>query len=277
MYGFLRRPKWIIFTFGVILLIVLMVNLGFWQLRRLDTRKAHNAQISARTASAEVPLADLVKPDTPMDATADVQWREVSATGRYDESQQVLVRNRTYNGIPGYFVLTPLEVPGGDVVIVNRGFVPLETSGTKPKVPAAPSGVVAVNGRVRSTQKRGLFGPRDPVEGTLTEVARADLARLQQQMPDHLLPVYIELETSDPSEARGITPVPLPELDDGPHLSYAIQWFLFSALAVVGWVLVVRKTAKGGDNIIDDEMTDDTATEGDDRASTVVGADDTAP
>ncbi len=207
-----------------------------------------------------MPLADLVKPDTPMDATADVQWREVSATGRYDESQQVLVRNRTYNGIPGYFVLTPLQVPGGDVVIVNRGFVPLETSGTKPKVPAAPSGVVAVNGRVRSTQKRGLFGPRDPVEGTLTEVARADLARLQQQMPYHLLPVYIELETSDPSEARGITPVPLPELDDGPHLSYAIQWFLFSALAVVGWVLVVRKTAKGGDNIIDDEMTDDTAT-----------------
>ena len=128
------------------------------------------------------------------------------------------MRNRTYNGIPGYFVLTPLEVPGGDVVIVNRGFVPLETSGTKPKVPAAPSGVVAVNGRVRSTQKRGLFGPRDPVEGTLTEVARADLARLQQQMPYHLLPVYIELETSDPSEARGITPVPLPELDDGPHL-----------------------------------------------------------
>ena len=92
-----------------------------------------------------------------MDATADVQWREVSATGRYDESQQVLVRNRTYNGIPGYFVLTPLEVPSGDVVIVNRGFVPLETSGTKPKVPAAPSGVVAVNGRVRSTQKRGLL------------------------------------------------------------------------------------------------------------------------
>ena len=100
---------------------------------------------------------------------------EVSATGRYDESQQVLVRNRTYNGIPGYFVLTPLQVPGGNVVIVNRGFVPLETSGTKPKVPPAPSGVVAVNGRVRSTQKRGLFGPRDPVEGTLTEVARADL------------------------------------------------------------------------------------------------------
>ena len=184
----------------------------------------------------------------------------------------MLVRNRTYNGIPGYFVLTPLVVPGGDAVIVNRGFVPLETSGNEPDVPTAPSGVVAVNGRVRSTQKRGLFGPRDPTEGTLTEVARADLARLQQQMPYHLLPVYIELETSDPSEARGITPVPLPELDDGPHLSYAIQWFMFSALAVIGWVLVVRKTAKGGGNIIDDEVTD-----GETRAATVVGADDTAP
>ena len=225
-----------------------------------------------------MPLADLVKPDTPMDATAGVQWREVSATGRYDESQQVLVRNRTYNGIPGYFVLTPLAGAGRRrrdrrTAASCRS----RRAATKPEVPPAPSGVVAVNGRVRSTQKRGLFGPRDPAEGTLTEVARADLARLQQQMPYHLLPVYVELETSDPSEARGITPVPLPELDDGPHLSYAIQWFLFSALAVVGWVLVVRKTAKGGDKILDDEMPDDTAIDGDDRAATVVGADDTAP
>jgi surfeit locus 1 family protein len=267
VYGFLRRPKWIFFTIGVILLIVLMVNLGFWQLRRLHTREAMNAQVTERTKSDEVPFADLVKPDTPLNATGDVQWREVSATGRYDESQQVLVRNRSYNGIPGYFVLTPLVVPGGDAVIVNRGFVPLETSGTKPKVPAAPSGVVVVNGRVRSTQKRGMFGPRDPAVGTLTEVARADLARLQQQIPYHLMPAYIELETSDPSEAKGVTPVPLPELDNGPHLSYAIQWFTFSALAIVGWVLVVRKTVKGGDEIYDDEQ----------QEPSVVGAEDTAP
>ena len=250
MYRFLGRPKWIAFTLGVILLIFVMMNLGFWQLRRLDSRKEHNAQVRERTAAAVVPIDDLVRPDTPVDQTSDVQWRNISTTGRYDETQQVLVRNRSYNGIPGYHVLTPLVLPKGDAVIVNRGFIPLETTGDRPDVPAAPSGVVTVNGRVRSSQKRGQFGPRDPAEGTLTEVARADLVRLQQQMPYHLLPVYVELESSQPPDSRGLTPVPSPELDDGPHLSYAVQWFCFSALAVVGWFLVVRKTAKGEPEIV---------------------------
>jgi cytochrome oxidase assembly protein ShyY1 len=195
-------------------------------------------------------LDDLVSPDTPVTDTGDVQWRTVSTTGRYDESQQVLVRNRSYNGIPGYHVLTPLVLPSGDAVIVNRGFLPLETTGNTPDIPAAPSGVVTVDGRVRSSQKRGHFGPRDPAEGTLTEVARADLVRLQQQMPYHLLPAYVELESSQPADSTGLTPVPLPELDEGPHLSYAIQWFIFSALAVVGWILVVRKTAHGSEEIV---------------------------
>ena len=250
MYGFLRRPKWIVFTLGVILLIFVMMNLGFWQLRRLDTRKEHNAQIRERAAAAVVPVGDLVAPTTPIDQTGDVQWRNVSTTGRYDETQQVLVRNRSYNGIPGYHVLTPLVLPSGDAVIVNRGFVPLETSGDKPDVPAAPSGVVTVDGRVRSSQQRGRFGPRDPAEGTLTQVARADLVRLQQQMPYRILPVYVELESSQPADSTALTPVPLPELDEGPHLSYAIQWFIFSVLAVIGWILVVRKTAKGSPEIV---------------------------
>ncbi len=250
VYGFLRRPKWIALTLGVVLLVVVMVNLGFWQLRRLDARKEHNAQVRERSAAAVVPLDELVPPDAPVTQTGDVQWRNVTASGRYDESQQVLVRNRSYNGLPGYHVLTPLVLSSGDALVVNRGFVPLETSGERPDVPPAPQGTVEVTGRVRSSQKRGSFGPRDPAEGTLTEVARADLVRLQQQMPYHLLPVYVELESSQPAGAAGVTPVPLPELDEGPHFSYAIQWFCFSALAIVGWVVVVRKTAKGDDDMV---------------------------
>ena len=256
MYRFLLRPKWIIFTLGIILLIVVMVNLGFWQLRRLDDRKAVNAQVRERTAAAIVPLDDLVlRQGDHLAVPGNIEWRNVSTTGRYDESQQVLVRNRSYNGSPGYHVLTPLVLPSGDAVIVNRGFIPLETTGDKPIVPAAPAGVVTVNGWVRSSQKRGHFGPRDPAEGTLTEVARADLVRLQQQLPYRILPVYVERESSQPADARAITPLPLPSLDEGPHLSYAIQWFLFCGLAVIGWVLVVRKTAKGGPEFVEVDQT----------------------
>ena len=74
----------------------------------------------------------------------------------------MLVRNRSYNGSPGYHVLTPLVLPSGDAVIIDRGFVPLETSGTAPDVPTPPSGVVVVDGWVRSSQKRGSSGPATP-------------------------------------------------------------------------------------------------------------------
>jgi len=68
--------------------------------------------------------------------------------------------------------------------------------------------------------------------------------------------VYLELESSQPADAKGLTPIPLPELDEGPHLSYAIQWFTFSALAVIGWVLVVRKTARGEPEVVSFEDMD---------------------
>ena len=143
-----------------------------------------------------------------MDQTGDVQWRSVSTTARYDERQQVLVRNRSYNGIPVPRADAAGVLPSGDAVIVDRGFVPLETSGDKPDVPAAPSGVVTVDGRVRGSQQRGRFGPRDPAEGTLTQVAHADLVRLQQQMPYRILPVYVELESSNPADSTALTPRP---------------------------------------------------------------------
>ena len=82
------------------------------------------------------------------------------------------------------------------------------------------------------------------MEGTLTALARADIARLQQQTAYPLLPFYVELESSTPADAGGPTPIPLPDLDDGPHLSYAFQWFIFATLAVIGWVVVVRKSGR---------------------------------
>jgi surfeit locus 1 family protein len=234
VYAFLRRPKWIAFTLGILVLVIVMVNLGLWQLRRLDEREARNDAVRARETQPAVPVAQ-----------ADGgEWQPVRATGEYDVDAQVLVRNRSLRGSPGYHVLTPLVLPTGEALVVNRGFIPLETTGDAPMVPEPPAGSVTVDGRVRESQTRGRFGPRDPEEGTLTAMARADVARLQQQTAYPLLPFYVELESSSPSDPGGPTPIPLPDLDSGPHLSYAIQWFTFATLAVVGWVVVVRKTAR---------------------------------
>ena len=234
MYAFLRRPKWIAFTLGVLLLVVVLVNLGLWQLRRLDERQERNAAVRERATQETVPI----------EQADGGEWQNVQATGEYDADRQVLVRNRSLNGSPGYHVLTPLVLPTGEGLVVNRGFIPLETSSDGPVVPEPPTGSISVDGRVRASQTRGSFGPRDPAEGTLTALARADIARLQQQISYPLLPFYVELESSTPAEAGGPTPIPLPHLDDGPHLSYAIQWFTFATLAVVGWVVVVRKSGR---------------------------------
>ncbi len=211
-----------------------MVNLGLWQLRRLDERQARNAAVRERETQTAVPI----------EQADGGEWQRVQATGEYDVDGQVLVRNRSLNGSPGYHVLTPLVLAGGEGLVVNRGFIPLETSGDGPAVPEPPAGSVTVDGRVRASQTRGRFGPRDPVEGTLTALSRADIARLQQQTAYPLLPFYVELESSTPADAGGPTPIPLPDLDDGPHLSYAFQWFIFATLAVIGWVVVVRKSGR---------------------------------
>ena len=108
-----------------------------------------------------------------------------------------------------------------------------------------PDGLLPpVEGFLRSTETAAGVQVDDPDEGVLDALARPDLARLQQQLPYPILPAYVQLEAQSPEQAGPLpVPVPRPELDDGPHLSYAVQWFLFSAIALVGYPLVLRKLA----------------------------------
>src|SRR5690606_38885870 len=120
-----------------------------------------------------------------------------------------------------------------------RGFVPYNY-----EVPAAPSGEVVIRGRLRPSQTRNTGGLSDPAEGVLTEVHRIDVNRLQQQLDAPVLPMYVDLLESIPAESDLIAPVADPKLPEGPHLSYAVQWSIFSVAAIVGWVLAVRRSAR---------------------------------
>jgi len=210
------------------------VNLGFWQLRRLDERRAANREVSSRTAAEVATIKDL-----PADPQA-AQWRRVTVAGTWDPTGQILIRNRSLDGQPGLHVVTPLTDRAGHAVLVNRGFIPLADEAHPPAPATAP---VTVVGRVRVSQERGSLGPRDPATGDLATLNRVDVARIQQQTEVTLAPFYLELITEDPASAAAPAPLPLPGLDEGPHLSYAIQWFIFTACAAAGWVLVVRKSA----------------------------------
>jgi cytochrome oxidase assembly protein ShyY1 len=234
MYRSLLKPRWIAFHVLVLALMVTMVSLGFWQLRRLDERQAANHEISNRTAATPVSIDEL--PADPRGA----QWRRVTVGGVWDPAGQVLIRNRSLDGQPGLHVVSPLSDRAGHAVLVNRGFIPLADE-ANPPAPAA--GQVTIVGRVRVMQERGSLGPRDPATGTLTTLNRIDVARIQQQSAVTLAPFYLELVTEDPTPATAPVPLPLPALDEGPHLSYAIQWFIFTTCTAAGWVLVVRKSA----------------------------------
>ena len=234
MYRFLLTPRWIAFHLLVIAGIVLMVNLGFWQLRRLDERQAFNTEVTSRIDLPPAPLEDVLAGADP----DDVEWRSVEASGTYLPDEELRVVNRSQGGIAGDMVVTPLQLADGRILLVERGFVPLTAD-----VTAAPTGAVDIVGRLRPSQERRRGQLSDAATGELTEAQRIDIARLAPQLPGLPVPMYVELTSSDPPESGPYPqPVTAPELGEGPHLSYAVQWFIFSAAVAVGWVLAVRKS-----------------------------------
>jgi surfeit locus 1 family protein len=246
-YAFARRPKWILSHLLVLVLVVVMINLGFWQLRRLDQKRDRNALIEERMDEPVAQIDEVVDQGAALDAGEDVRYRRATATGTYAAEDQVLVRNRSFDGAAGSWVLTPLVLDDGTAVVVNRGWVPVTGDLELDPAAAPPTGTVDVEGLVEETQERGRFGPRDPEDGTLDVLSRVDLARYQAQVDLPLYPVWLQLTEQEPAQGEMPTPVEPPELDEGPHLSYAVQWFTFTAIALIGYPLILRRRARSGE------------------------------
>jgi surfeit locus 1 family protein len=251
-YRFLWRPWWIVSHVFVLALVVVFVNLGFWQLRRLDERRTYNALVESRQDRVPVDISELLPagPAATEGEVDEVSFRSVSLSGTYAPEQEVLIRNRTYDGVPGYWVVTPLVLDDGSAVAVNRGWVPFAT--TSPDGPwpefAPPSGRLTVDGMVRESQARssGLVGgPIDAAEGRLSTLSRVDVARLDRQVPEDLYPLSVDLREQDPAQSGDLPlPVPPPDLSEGPHLNYAGQWFIFATLTAVVYPLLLRRVAR---------------------------------
>lgn len=220
-----RRPIWLLGHVVALSAVVAFVRLGVWQLDRLDEKKARNRIIAERADGPAIDLSDVV--------VERAAYQHVVATGRFDPSGEVLIRNRSFQGSVGAHVVTPLVVDDG-AVLVNRGWVPLDGE------PApAPTGVVTVEGLLFDTQERTI-GPTDPPDGLLDVLNRVDVGRIDQQYGADLYPLYLSQSAPD---AEGDYPIrlPPPARDEGPHQSYAVQWFLFAGVVVVGYPLLLRR------------------------------------
>ncbi|CAN5669734.1 SURF1 family protein [soil metagenome] len=245
VYRFALRPRWLLSHVAVAVLVVAMVLLGLWQLRRLDERRSANDLIERRSSQEVVGVTELIAANDGGAAADRHLYRQVIARGVYLADEEVLVRSRSLEGAPGSWVLTPLLLDSGTAVVVNRGWIPNDGSrDVAPPGAEPPEGDVAVRGLLYPSQQRSGLGPADPPDGQLATLARADLGRLQRQVEPDLLPAYVQLTDSEPAGGELPRALGPPEPSEGRHLGYAVQWFIFATIGLGGYPLILRRVAR---------------------------------
>lgn len=237
-------PRWIAAHVVVVAIAIVFLNLGFWQLRRMEEVQLENTVGESRyTAPPEEASAMIAGAGGDFDSLA---YRRAWATGVFDPDNEVLIRSQVHQGTAGFHVITPLVGEDGSAILVNRGWVPLELDEVPVEAALPPVGVVEVEGWLHETQVRQALGPRDPAEGRLVAMSRVDVQRIAEQLPYPLAPVY--LVSLEPGTGQLPIPVPEPSFDDdGPHLAYAIQWFGFTLIGLAGYVFLIRGAIRGSD------------------------------
>ena len=235
----LFSPRWIISHAFVLAMIVLMVTLGFWQLRRLDERQASNDEIRLSMGQESLVADAVISGESlPPDHSA------VGARGTYLTDHDVFIANRSFNGQAGSWLATPLELAGGELVVVVRGFVPrvaiVQGLSTEP-----PGGDVSVVGLAFDSVSGGRVGATNPDE--VHEISRMDIARFEEVTGLDVVDFWIRLRQQEPPQDLPIL-IPPPDLGDGPHLSYAFQWFFFSIGTAVVYFLILRRSQRGREN-----------------------------
>ena len=236
----LASPGWVASHLFAVAMVVLMTNLGFWQLRRLDDRRADNAQIIAAMSQDPSDIAAY------LDARGlPPEHTSVAARGTYLAGAEVRIGNRSSGGQPGFWLATPLELADGRAVAVVRGWVPRRSVvGLDDRNPEPPAGEVTVLGLAFDSVGGGRIAETGP--GETPEISRMDLDRFTEVSGVDVEGVWIRLRAQSPPQSQGLPePVPDPDLTEGPHLSYAFQWFFFSAGAVVVYALILRRAATG--------------------------------
>jgi cytochrome oxidase assembly protein ShyY1 len=224
--------RWALLIVFVAMLGVTFVTLGNWQLDRLAQRKERNA---TTIANEQKPIQPYEQVFTHPISDAD-QWQRVEARGTFDAEHQFIVRYRSNGGADGYEVVTPLRTASG-AVLVDRGFIPLERGTRIPSMaPALPTGEVTVVGHVRRNE-RGRRAATTPA-GNQVRLINSDA--IAATLPYGIESGYIGLLTVQPEQQGGFQPIQLPDLSEGPHFWYAVQWFMFTAIGVAGIVVFIR-------------------------------------
>lgn len=223
------------FALAVIFAIVCSL-LGAWQLNRRAEAWLEIDRIDNNYSSAPVPIDDVLGTLTAFETSQ--KWTPVLVTGTYLSDETILVRNRPYNGRPGFEVLVPFVQNDGTVFIVNRGWVnPGNAQDSPDYIPAAPEGVVTIEARLKASEP-ALPGRSAPSG----QVATIELPLIAEMLSYPLYTgAYGVLVSENPAAEIRPLPAAKPTRDEGPHLSYALQWYVFAIFGFLGFAYAVRQ------------------------------------
>ena len=238
---FSRQWWWV--TLLVVATMMVLARLGFWQLDRLQQRRAANAVLSATLAASPLNLANTTLPDD----WSVLKNRQAMATGAYDLDNQVILIVQNWQGRAGVHLITPLVFADGETaVLVDRGWIPEADNNPAGHAkydvpePATVEGIVALSQELSGSTESAAEAPQK-------EWYRVDVAAIGQQMPYELLPVFV-LQAAEDNSQPPFRSTPEFDLSEGAHLGYAFQWFIFSLGLGIGYMIYVHKYMKEKDS-----------------------------
>lgn len=225
------KEPWAIFkTLIALLLMVVCIWGAQWQYQRGVDRHSRNAVIEERIAKSSIDLVDTTE------NLPGYEWQQVSTSGTFSTDKQILLRNRYFDGKYGYEVLTYFTSQDKKNFWVDRGWVQAgATATTPPVVTPVPTGIVTISGRLRldSSLPRGSFF-------ALPGNGQSLVSELNAQSQLNTEKFYIDLLSGSEESLTPKVAAQLPELSDGPHMAYALQWLFFGAMMIYGRLLIRR-------------------------------------
>ena len=224
----------------VVLLVPAFIWLGFWQLDRAEQRAVAVNLQRDNVAAEPVPVEELTSVGG--EVSPEDRWRTVEATGTWDSENQVLLRNRDGSQGVGFHVLTPLITEDGTGLLVNRGWIDRgETALDTPEIPPVPEGEIEVAGRLHFGETEENTGLRERDGMPEGQIMFVDVDRIAGELPYPIYGGYVELISQDPVPDVAPERVSLREEDSGMSASYAVQWWVFTVVVVVGWIVLIRR------------------------------------
>ena len=224
-YAFLK-------TLVAIALVLLCLWAAQWQYQRGVDRHARNVLIAEQSQLPPIEFKNL------LGNIADYEWRKISLRGSFDDKNQILLRNRYHDGMYGFEQLT-LFVFDERKIWVDRGWVKAGSDATvPPQLQPTNQGLISIDGRLRldSSLPRGKFF------AVANDSERNLVSQLDARRGIQTEKFYIDLISASDDSMNPDVPVELPELSDGPHMAYALQWLFFAGLVIYGRRLI-RKSA----------------------------------